>query len=1051
MKILILFILAILQGGTGEKFEGVKLTDEGILFRFYAPEAKSVNLAGTFNNWSTTSTPMKKVEGGYWEVILKLSPGRYEYKYVIDGNLWKEDPANPNKVPDPYGGFNSVLVVKEGEIEGGAIPSFKNLEHTKGGVIFRFYAPEAKSVNLAGTFNNWAPNALPMRRRDKGIWEAVIKLPPGIYQYKFVIDGTKWREDPKNPAKVDDGYGGFNSIFILKENGEIEMKVPEEQGSLPEKEIIDELPPLGNPLYLAIVWHQHQPRYFKDLETGEYYAPWVRLHSIKDYYDMTSILLEYPDIHFTVNLTPSLLMQLEDQIERYERGESPDQYVRLTLKDASRLSEEEKEFLILNFFSASWPNMIDIWQRYRELREKRVTNPDGSINAKESIKRYTVQDFRDLQAWFNLAWFDPDFQEKDVVLITGDTVTVKDLIKKGRNFSEEDKRRIIDIQFKIMKAVIPLHRILQEKGQLEVITTPFYHPILPLIYDTDLAREAMPYIELPRIKFSYPGDAKWHLERAVEKYIQLFGFPPRGMWPSEGSVAQEIIPLVRDAGFIWMASDMQVLARSLKKSLITMEDKYSAYRVSEGGKELYIIFRDTDLSDRIGFRYKSLSGVQAANDLILALYEAHKRFAKEETPYLVPIILDGENAWEWYKHDGKEFFHSLYSQLSRAEWIKTVTVSEFLEKFPPRKKIDHLFAGSWIGADFSTWIGEPEENVAWEYLARVRSDFERAKNSGKYSEEILNRAFLEIAVCEGSDWFWFFGKDQNAPGGDAGSDEMFRRTLKNVYRILGIDPPDFLDIPIIERAIGYVGEGGVMAEGMDILSGTEKIFEMEDKEGDDYGPGNYEYPTDPVFQKGLLDLLKFEIYVGTDKVAFKLIFKKLTNPWNAPLGFSHPLINLYISTGSENLNKSKFPRTNVFRAEFDENYPWDIMLKVAGWQEYGTILYTVDGREERIRVSSNPKERSITFSMPIDLLGNGDPFSKPWAFYLLIFSQDGYSPDHIRPVRSKREQWVFGGAKENSIPVIDMLDPSYNGKSQEEMLSPHGGIPVLYPIVVKIR
>lgn len=1051
-----LILIALVSAGGIEKnpvYEGGK-----VVFRFKAPEATSVFLAGTFNNWSTTATPMKKKENGIWEVALELGPGRYEYKFVINGTTWKEDPINPGKVPDPYGGYNSVFILLEdGKIVyGEAIPGetihglelkkYKNLEATKEGVIFRFYAPGANIVYLAGTFNNWSPNSIPMKKKEGGIWEVTVKLVPGAYQYKFVINGTTWKEDPLNPAKVDDGYGGYNSVFILKEDGTIELKVPERTGAIEGREIIGELPPLGTPIYLAILWHQHQPRYYKDIKTGEYEAPWVRLHSIKDYYDMAAYLLKYKKIHLTINLTPSLLSQIEDQLKMWDKGKYPDQYVRLTLKDASKLTENEKEFLILNFFSASWPNMIDIWPRYRELRLKRVTNPDGSINVEATKKKYTVDDYRDLQAWFNLAWFDPDFQEGKVVLITGDTVSVKNFIDKGRNFKEEDKRKIIELQYKIMKAVIPLHKYLQEKGQLEVTTTPFYHPIMPLLYDTDLAREATPSIALPSIRFSHPEDVLWHLKKAFLYYKKLFNRKPRGLWPSEGAVAQAIVPIVREAGFKWMASDVQVLARSLNKTYLTYEDRYYPYRaISEKGS-IYIVFRDTDLSDRIGFRYRSLSGVQAANDFILKLYDIHRALKDSKIPPLVTVILDGENAWEWYKHDGKEFLNSLYSQLSKAEWVKTCTINEYLEKFETKRVITHLFAGSWVGADLTTWIGEPEENRAWEYLARVREDYENFKNSGAYSEEKLRRAFEEIASAEGSDWFWFFGSDQNAPGGDFLTDSMFRRTLKNFYTILGAQYPLFLDTAIIGYSEVAFG-GGVMARGEDYFKDATLLFEFKDPEGDDYGPGYYVYPLNSVFKKGQLDILDFKVYRKGDLVIFTFKFKKFDNPWNAPLGFSHPLIHLYIDTGRKGVKKSITPISRVVKCIFDSKHPWDAMLKIAGWPDYGTLFILPSGSMKRIGVRSLPEENTVIAEVPIDYLGG--PPQTDWFYYVLVFSQDGYSQDHIRPIKSRPEEWVLGGAK-NALapPIMDLLDPSYNGKSQKDMLKVYetGEVPVLYPV-----
>jgi len=412
VKILLFFLLANISNAE------VKYEKGKVIFIMEAPEANKVVVTGTFLNWNPQGIEMEKRDGS-WFARIELKPGEYEYKFIVDGT-WVEDPDNPRKVPDGFGGFNSVFeLTEDGKIitvgklktpSSKAIKtSWKGPEYTPEGVLFRFYAPDAKRVFLAGTFNNWAPDALQMQRDENGIFSVKIKLHPGTYQYKFVIEGTTWKEDPTNPAKVDDGFGGFNSVFKLTEEGEIILESPKQQ-KLPDEPVINQLKPLGTPLYLAIVWHQHQPRYYKDLKTGESFAPWVRLHGIKDYYDMVSILEKYPDIHFTVNLTPVLLMQLEDEIKLYEEGESPDVCVRMTLKNADSLTYEDKKYLLENFFSANWDNMIDIWPRYKELRLKRAFTTSGSIDFDASIKKFTTQDWRDLQAWFNLAWFDPDFQ-----------------------------------------------------------------------------------------------------------------------------------------------------------------------------------------------------------------------------------------------------------------------------------------------------------------------------------------------------------------------------------------------------------------------------------------------------------------------------------------------------------------------------------------------------------------------------------------------------------------------------------------------------------------
>ena len=541
-----------------------------------------------------------------------------------------------------------ALLLSAGAMAGGAAPTAVD-----GGVMFSFEAPGATSVHLAGEFNSWDPSASPMSDDDgDGVWDVVIELQPGrTYEYKFVLNGGEsWKEDPDNRFTVDDNHGGVNTVVSLTPEGEVVLG-PLDGGEQYEP-VVDELPSLGRPIDVAIVWHQHQPKYLRDLATGEYMEPWVRMHAIKDYYDMVSILADYPRIHFTVNLTPVLLMQLQDVIEGYESGGGTDRYLRATLQDASTLDLDDKIFLLTHFFNAHWDNMIYVWPRYGELKDMKGGDTRAELEA--SAAGFSEQDWRDLQAWFNLAWFDPDFQDGDVELPDGTVVTVRHLIEKERGFTEDDKRAIVDAQIAIMKNVVAIHRAMQDRGQLEVTTTPYYHPILPLIYDTDLAAVASPGAARPATRMSYPEDASFHVEEAVRMYEELFGVEPSGMWPAEGAVAQEIIPIVAGGGFRWMASDDGVLARSLTGSL-SPDKRYQMYWAEEDGARVAMIFRDHRLSDDIGFNFGKMDGVDAANSMMRSLYEIHRRFASGDGRNVVPIILDGENAWEWYRHDGKEF------------------------------------------------------------------------------------------------------------------------------------------------------------------------------------------------------------------------------------------------------------------------------------------------------------------------------------------------------------------------------------------------------------
>ncbi|MFH1502372.1 MAG: hypothetical protein ABIG03_04930 [Candidatus Eisenbacteria bacterium] len=694
-------------------------------------------------------------------------------------------------------------------LAGGAAPSA-----VEGGVAFSFEAPGASSVHLAGEFNTWSPTSHPMSDADgDGVWDIVVELQTGrSYEYKFVVNGGEsWREDPNNDYTVDDNHGGINTVVSVTDDGEVALGPLGGGEPMVHEPVVDGLPSVGRPIDVAIIWHQHQPKYLRDLQTGEYLEPWVRMHAIKDYYDMVAILEEYPDVHFTVNLTPVLLTQLQNVIDGYESGGGTDRYLRATLQDAATLGTEDQLFLLTHFFNAHWDNMIHVWPRYRELKDMKGGDSRGELEA--SASTFSEQDWRDLQAWFNLAWFDPDFQERDVELPDGSVVTVRHMIEKERGFTEDDKREIIEAQVAVMRNVVAVHREMRERGQLEIVTTPFYHPILPLIHDTNLARVASPSVPLPTERMSYPADAAFHVEEAASYYEQLFGARPEGMWPAEGAVAQEIVPVVAASGFRWMASDDQVLERSLGRGGLSEDQRYQMYWADEGGSRVAMIFRDHRLSDDIGFNFGKMDGVQAANSMMRSLHGIHKRFADADGRHVVPIILDGENAWEWYRHDGKEFFRSWYDQLSRAPWVRTVTVAEHLAEHEPGTTLPRLWAGSWIGHSFATWIGESEENLAWDYLARVRADMEVFRTGGEHDEEALARAFDEVYAAEGSDWFWWYGTDQDSPL-EGEFDASYRGMLSNAYTILGEEPPGFLSETVL-RGVGQAGAGGVMARSVD--------------------------------------------------------------------------------------------------------------------------------------------------------------------------------------------------------------------------------------------
>ncbi|MFH1387670.1 MAG: glycoside hydrolase family 57 protein [bacterium] len=526
----------------------------------------------------------------------------------------------------------------------------------------------------------------------------------------------------------------------------------------------------NQPLNLAILWHMHQP-FYKDLVTGEYILPWARLHAVKDYYDMVAILDRFPEVKMTFNLVPSLLNQVED----YVNNKVSDKFLDLTLKAPNDLSLDNKVFILQNFFLANWDIMIHPYPRYQDLLLKRgrFISP---AELPKIARRFSNQELLDLQVWFNLTWFGFISKTEDPV--------IKGLIAKGKYFSAEDKALVISKQLEVMGKVIPKYKELSARGQIELTTTPYYHPILPLLCDSSLAKEAMPGVRLPKTNFHHPEDALEQIKMAVAFHRERFGSDPAGMWPSEGSVAPAIIPLIAKSGIKWIATDEAILERSLRRGLLA-EDLYQPYTAEHEGSEVAMIFRNHFISDQVGFVYYRWKINDALADFSGHCNNIRLSLPEDGNKYLLSVILDGENAWEFYPGGGKEFLEAFYQRLSSEQMIKTVTVSEHLEQFPPRRKLSRLFAGSWINNNFKIWIGHEEDNKAWDLLNSARLALENATG---LAEEDKKTAWQEIYIAEGSDWYWWYGDDHSSEN-DAVFDALFRKHLKNVYSLIGRPAP----------------------------------------------------------------------------------------------------------------------------------------------------------------------------------------------------------------------------------------------------------------------
>jgi alpha-amylase/alpha-mannosidase (GH57 family) len=515
-------------------------------------------------------------------------------------------------------------------------------------------------------------------------------------------------------------------------------------------------------LYLAFIFHMHQP-YYKNLLTQEAGLPWVRLHGVKDYLDMVSILGKYPKIRQTFNLVPSLIEQIED----YANNTVKERFLELSYKRNADLTPQDKEFILRNFFSINKEKVISLFPRYYELYLKKQVKFD-----------FTNQDYLDLQAWFNLAWIDPVFRQ--------DSPKVSSIIEKGRFFTEEEKLCVLERQLEILKEIIPAYKKFMDSSQIEISVSPYYHPILPLLYNTNIAKQANIKTVLPKVKFSYPDDCRGQVQDAVKFYKDRFQANPKGLWPSEQAVSEHILPFIIESGINWIVADEAILFRSKKVKKRDTGLLYQPHLLRRKEGDLSIVFRDRNLSDLIGFVYHSWKTESAVNDFMKHLEAVYNAFREKDI--LVTIAMDGENAWEYYANDGHDFLGLLYQRLSDSKIIETTTINEYLRNFPPKSQISYLTAGSWISADFGKWIGNSYKVRAWEYLAKARQELEEVllKSSGVN----LDLALKQMRILEGSDWFWWYGEDHDD------FDRIFRMHLSNFYTLIGRNIPDYLKKPL---------------------------------------------------------------------------------------------------------------------------------------------------------------------------------------------------------------------------------------------------------------
>ena len=545
-----------------------------------------------------------------------------------------------------------------------------------------------------------------------------------------------------------------------------------------------------NKIHLVVLWHMHQPQY-RDPETGCYVLPWTRLHALKDYWGMVKILEEFPKFHATFNVVPALGLQLEE----YASGSFNEPWFELAFRDAEKLSKEDKSEILQRAFQVNHERLLSRWPRFLELYE--WTRQAGSA---QSTVTFTPRDWRDLQLLSQLAWMDEEWIAKDV--------DINKLSAKGKDFTEKDKAALKQKQLGFLKLVIPIYREAAARGQIELSTTPFYHPILPLVCDSDMARVANPSTPLPRRAYRHPEDAREQLRRAREYHLRVFGVEPSGLWPSEGSVSDQAMAIAAEEGFKWFGTDEGVLGRTLNvgffrdaSGLAANADRlYRPWRLKTAKSEITGLFRDHHISDLIGFVYSRMDGKAGAADLHGRLRAIAER-AQSKQPLTVCLFLDGENAWEYYPGNGRQFLREFYGRIQADADFRALTASEAIAAAGEISETPTIFPGSWINANFDVWIGHSEDVQAWDLLWDARETYARAEEAKAQerkdapTDAALNDAKESLLAAEGSDWCWWYGPEHSTAN-DAEFDALYRKHLTGIYRALGKIAPDELAKPI---------------------------------------------------------------------------------------------------------------------------------------------------------------------------------------------------------------------------------------------------------------
>jgi alpha-amylase/alpha-mannosidase (GH57 family) len=554
-------------------------------------------------------------------------------------------------------------------------------------------------------------------------------------------------------------------------------------------------------LDLVFLWHMHQPDY-RDHTSGEHVLPWVYLHAIKDYTDMADHLERHPGIHAVVNFVPVLLDQIEDYCRQFDSGNFRDPLLRLLAAESLHvISADDRRLLLEACFRSNHHTMLAPFPRYKRLHDLY----ESLAREGEQALAYLSGDyFADLVTWYHLAWTGETERRRQPL--------IAELMSKGEGYGHGERLALLRWIGDTLRHLVARYRSLRERGQIELSATPNTHPLAPLLLDFHSARESLPDAPLP-LAAAYPGGRQRliaHIEAAQVSHAERFGVPPAGMWPAEGAISTGVVQQLAAHRCAWLASGEGVMRHSLHDE--GGGGPRAAYHpwVLPEAPGVQLFFRDERLSDLIGFEYARWHGRDAAQHFVAQLENILAGAPAGETP-VVSVILDGENAWEHYPYNGFFFFDDLYGLLERHPRIRTTTYAEILARpaaeAPMAARLPRLTSGSWVYGTLSTWIGDIEKNHAWDLLCAAKQSYDLVMASGRLSAGDAAAAERQLAICESSDWFWWFG-DYNPAMAVASFDRLFRRNLANLYELLKLPPPSQLDLPI---SIGsHAAEGGTM-------------------------------------------------------------------------------------------------------------------------------------------------------------------------------------------------------------------------------------------------